>query len=257
VLYFVSPGETVFMTSNSQTTGTVGAGTALLQSGTPFAANPLSGSYVGYDSGTGATGVGRTDLYLWGPFTSGNNAFTGVGYRNTGGSFNSIDYSGGTYSVSADGRSILSAPGHTPLLYLVNASQAFLMLNNASVDSGFVELQSGGPFSTSSATGTYAIGYIDPELAGVGATSGVATLTPDSNSISISLDGNASGTLVIDQMQNQTYSIDDTGLGLEPLGCSISVTPPTCDTAFYVISPTEAVSMNVQSSPSVIVTADQ
>ncbi|HKW17252.1 MAG TPA: Ig-like domain-containing protein [Terriglobales bacterium] len=261
VLYLVSSSEAFFMSSDPQTTGSITAGRALLQSGAPFAANPLSGSYVGYDSGIGITsglpGGGRSDLYLLGPFTSGNNALDGVQYRDNGGTFGSLGFPSSTYSVSSIGRSVVSCCGHAPLLYLVSTSQAFFLQSNVSVDDGFFELQSGGPFSTSSATGTYAIGFIDPELTTLGAVSGIATLTPASNTISLTLDANVGGTSIVGQTQNQTYSIDSTGLVLEPLGCSISVTPPTCDSVLYVISPTKAVSMDTQSSNPKIVTADK
>jgi len=258
VLYLVSPGETLFMSTDPQTTSSISAGTALLQSGTPFSANPLSGTYIGYDSGTGVTGVGRTDLYLLGPLTSGNNALAGVQYRNTGGTLNSGGLAGATYSVSAAGRMIVSGGGgHQPVLYLASTRQAFFLQSNLSVDSGFFEIQSGSPFSNSSASGTYAFGFIDPVLPSSGAISGVAAFTPATTSISLTADGNGSGGSALGQTQNLTYSIDNTGQGLIPSGCSINVAPFTCQRAFYVISPTKAVVMDVQSSNPEIQTADK
>ena len=259
VLYFVSPGEAFFMGSDPQTTGALLAGTALLQSGTPFAANPLSGTYVGYDSGTGLAGAGRSDLYLWGPFTSGNNALNGVGYRNTGGTFSSVGFAGSTYSVSSTGRSIISGTGgHSPLLYLVSASQAFFLESNQSVDTGFFELQSGSPFSASSASGTYAFGEIDSELLDAGVDSGVATFTPATASLGVTVDQNGSGGApTLGTIQSLTYSIDSTGFGLIPSGCSTTVTPTTCNDIFYVISPTQAVVMDPQASAPQIQTVDQ
>ncbi len=59
VLYLVSPSETFFMSTDPQTMSGVTEGTALLQSGSPFASNPLSGTYVGYDSGTGSHRRGK------------------------------------------------------------------------------------------------------------------------------------------------------------------------------------------------------
>ncbi|MGC2636540.1 MAG: Ig-like domain-containing protein [Acidobacteriaceae bacterium] len=259
VLYFVSPNETFFIGSDPQTTGAVLAGTALLQSGAPFAANPLSGTYVGYDSGNGITGVGRTDLYLLGPLTSGSNALEGTQWRNTGGTLDSSGLSGGTYSVSPQGRAIMAGGGgHAPLIYLVNTSQFFFLQSNLSVDSGFFELQSGSPFSTSSASGTYALGDIDPEILSAGVISGVATFSPGMSSISVTYDANASGASPTPgTMQSLTYSIDSTGLGLIPAGCSISTTPITCDTMFYIVSPTQAVIMDPQASSPQIQTVDQ
>jgi hypothetical protein len=259
----VSSSEAFFMTSDPQTTGGITAGTALLQSGTPFAASPLSGTYIGYDSGLGLTnggtqGGGRADLFLLGPMTAGNNTITGTQYRNNGGTFASGGLAGNTYSsVAASGRSIISGGGgHAPVAYLVNANQFFFLSSNLSVDDGFFELQSGGPFSTSSASGTYAFGEIDPELLSAGATSGVATFTPATTSIGITLDANGGGgSPTPGGPQSLTYSIDSTGLGTIPSGCSISVTP--CDTIFYVISPTRAVVMDPQSSSPKIQIADR
>jgi hypothetical protein len=259
VLYLVSAGEAFFMGSDPQTTSNVSAGTALLQSGTPFSANPLSGTYVGYDSGTGITGVGRSDLYLLGPFTSGSDAVNGVAYRNTGGAFSSSGAAGSTYSVSPEGRSILAGTGgHAPLLYLVSTGQAFFLQSNESVDSGFFELQSTGPFSNSSANGMYALGEVDPATINAGVTSGVAIFTPASTSIGVTYDANGSGgTPTAGTTQSLTYSIDSTGLGVIPSGCSINATPTNCDTMFYVISPTKAVSMGPQASSPQIQTVDQ
>jgi len=259
VLYLVSPGEAFFLSPDPQTGNLITAGAALLQSGTPFAANPLSGAYIGYDSGTGGSGVGRTDLFLIGPLTAGSNALAGVQLRNTGGTFayDPNAFVGSTYSVSANGRAIIAAGAHAPVLYLVSTSQAFLLAGNASVDDGFLEAQSGGPFSTASANGTYALGMIDPVLPSSGAFSGVTTLSSASNSISTTLDGNGSAGSVVGQTQSGSYSIDSTGLGLLPLGCSISASPPTCDSAFYVVSPAAAVLMDVQSSNPKISSVEQ
>jgi hypothetical protein len=266
ILYLISSSEVFFMNADPQTTGTINAGTALLQSGAPFAANPLSGSYIGYDSGMGLTnggatpGGGRTDLFLLGPLTAGNNALAGVQYRNNGGTFSSGGFAGSTYSVSPIGRSITAGGGgHAPLLYLVSTSHAFYLQNNLSVDDGFFELQSGAPFSDSSANGTFAIGYIDPEMPSISAVSGVAVFTPGSSSDSVSaiLDGNISGTQTVDQAESGNYSIDTTGLGLQPPGCSISVTPITCTSALYIISPTKLVDMDLTGTNTVILAGEQ
>lgn len=258
VLYMVSASEAFFMSADPQTTSGMVAGTVLLQSGAPFAANPLSGTYIGYDSGTGVTGVGRTDLYLLGPLTAGSSALAGLQLRNTGGTFGSGGMAGSSYSVASNGRSIISGGGgHAPLLYLVSTSEAFFLQSNQSVDTGFFELQSGGPFSTGSVTGTFAVGELDEVNTNVGGILGVVDFTSGSGNIGVTLDGNGNGGSTVDQQQALVYSMDATGLALMPSGCSISVTPPTCDTAFYVISPTKAVVMDVQSANPKIYSADK
>ena len=256
VLYLVSSSEALFMSSDPQTSNIV-AGQALQQSGTPFAANPLSGTYVGYDSGLGGTGAGRVDIYLLGPLTAGNNSLSYRLLRNDGGTFSSTPLSG-TYSVSSTGRMIVSDGAHAPVLYLVSTSQAFFLRSNGSVDSGFFESQSGSPFSNSSATGTFAFGAVDPENLNGADVSGVATFTPATGSMSNTFDGNQSGgTPGLDHIQSLTYSIDSTGLGMFPSGCSISVAPPTCNQIFYVVSPTKAVLINTQSSNPKMFLVDQ
>jgi len=249
VIYVVSATEVLVMSIDSQTNTTgnnIFAGKAMQQSGAPFAANPLSGSYVGYASGLGNTG--RIDILLAGPLTVGSNSLNATLQRNDSGTFTSFP-SSGTYSVSNPGRMIFTPTTgitHSLALYLVSSSQAFFLNGNGSVDSGFFQSQSGSPFSNSSANGTYAFGAIDPENLNGADTAGVATFTPSTGSISSTGDGNQSGgSPGLDHMQTLTYSIDSTGLGMSPSGCSISVTPTTCRELFYIISPTKAVLLDI------------
>jgi hypothetical protein len=252
-LYVVSSSEVLFLASDVQTMNNIVAGEALQQSGTPFSANPLSGSYVGYDSGLGRTGTGRTDIYLLGPETSGSTALNFTQQRNDGGTFTSGAQAAATYSTSSTGRMlVLGTGGHAPVLYLVSASQAFLLTGNGSVDTGFFQSQSGSPFGITSASGMYSSGEIDPEVAGNGAQSGVATFTPATTTVSVTQDTNNNGILNPNQTMSFSYSIDTTGLGLvSPSGtssCTISATATTCQVIFYVISPTKVVVMDAQSS---------
>jgi hypothetical protein len=252
VLYLVSTSQLLLITSDARTTNSLLAGEAFEQSGTPFAANPLSGAYVGYDSGLGNGGAGtdRTDIYLLGPLNSGSTAITGTQIRNDAGTFRQQSLSGETYSVSSAGRMII--PGGGPVLYLVNTSQAFMLAANPSVDTGFFQSQTGGPFSSSSPSGTYAYGVIDPEAAGSSINSGVAVFA--NPNLTLTEDKNSAGTLTVDSTQSFTYSVDSTGLGYIPASC----TPGTnCQTFFYIISPTKAVVMDATSSTPKITIADK
>ena len=219
VLYLVSSSEAMFMSSVPQPSPVV-ARQVFLQSGAPFAANPLSGTYVGYDSGLGTTG--RADIFLAGPLTSGSNSFNATLQRNDGGTFGSFPFAG-TYSVTSAGRMLFtptSGATHGLVLYLIGSSQAFFLIGNGSVDSGFLQLQSGGPFSASSVSGTYAFGAIDPENLNGADSSGVATFNPATTSTSQTYDGNQSGgTPGLGNTATLTYSIDSTGLGMFPSGC--------------------------------------
>ncbi len=239
LLYAVSSGEALFMNSDAQTTTLVGAGQALKQSGTPFSANPLSGTYIGYDSGQGpSAGTTRTDLYLLGPMTSGSGTLSGTQLRNDGGTY-ATQPLGGSYSSSSAGRILVTGGGgHEPVLYLVSTSQAFILAGNGRVDSGFFQSQTG-----TSAGGAYAFGAVDPEDTNVGADSGVVTLT--SGNITGTSDNNSSGGPQPNQSISTSYSVDSNGLGHIPSGC----TPGTnCQLIFLVISPTKAILTELQHS---------
>jgi hypothetical protein len=236
-IYVVSSSEMLTMDVDPQTSNTIFAGEALLQSGTPFSANPLSGAYIGYQSGLGSTaGDSRTTVLLINPSGTG---ISGTQLRNDSGTFQSKSLTGITYSVAGSGRMTVSGGGGStgPIFYLVNANQAFILNSDNTVESGFFQSQ-----TSISASGTYAFGTVDPQDSGVNNNSGVAGFS--SPNINVTEDDNSNGSQQADQMQSFTYSTNSTGLGLIPSGCSISVTPTTCQVVFYVISPTKAVIMD-------------
>jgi hypothetical protein len=252
ILYVVSSTELLVLTSDSQTTNSLWAGDLLQQSGAPYSANPLSGNYVGYDAGLGSAS-GRTDIIVLGPFTSGNNSFSFTQLRNDSGTFTSSSVSGATYSVSSTGRLSIQAGGgnHPPVLYLVSANAAFSLNSNGGVDEGFFQSQS----STAGPTGTYAFGNIDPQISNTGGNAGVAAFA--SPNINITSDDNGNGSLTAGGTQTLTFSVDSTGLGHIPSGCTVSATATTCQTFFYIISPTQAVVMDATSGNPKLTLADK
>lgn len=255
VAYVVSSSDVLVLSTNNQTTDSLFAGEALQQSGTPFSANPLSGSYVGYDSGLGSTGAGRADVTLLGPLSAGSNSVSGTQLKNDGGTFKQGAITA-TYTVSSTGRMTISGGGgQVPILYLVSSSEAFFLNSGGSVDTGLFQSQSAGPFSNGSASGTYAFGNIDPVIAGKGQSTGVAAFA--SPNISLTQDSNGSGSLTVGSTQSLTYSIDSTGLGHIPSGCTIAASSTTCQTVLYIISPTKAVVMEAASNNPELTLADK
>ena len=117
-------------------------------------------------------------------------------------------------------------------MYLVNSNEAFFLDSDSRPRFGFVESQ-----TSTSASGTFAFGRIDPQTTGLSDQSGVATLT--SGTESGTTDINDRGVLKPNQTFSFTYSIDSTGLGHIPSGCTIGT---TCQSVFLVISPTKTVS---------------
>src|SRR4029077_11272867 len=123
--------------------------------------------------------------------------FSFSGQQNDGGNI-SAQAATGTYSVAPDGRATFpGGGGGAPIMYLVSANKAFVLFTDGSgsahVESGFLEPQSGSPFSNSSANGTYAFGTYQPEDTGVDLSTGVATI--NAGNITGTSDDNSSGTL--------------------------------------------------------------
>jgi large repetitive protein len=240
VIYVVSSNEVLVLGTDAQKTNSLFAGEAFLQSGTPFSTNPLSGNYIGYDSGLGSTtGTTRTDIIFLGSLTPGSNALSGTQQRNDSGTFASGSISA-TYSVDTTGRLTISGGGgHPPILYLVSSTKAFFLDGNTRVGSGFFEAQTGAPFTNTSANGNYAFGTIDPSDPVVIDNAGVAGFT--SPNVNVTVDGNNNGTVTLGKANSSTYAIDATGLGTLPAGCSVTATTTNCQVIFYVVSPTKLV----------------
>jgi len=256
VIYVVSSTDVLVLGSDDQTSNSAFAGELLKQSGTPFSANPLSGAYIGYQSGQGTSaGTSRVSLLL---LDASGTGITGTQFRNDGGSFQSKSLTGITYSVTSSGRMTTIAGGtNPPIFYLVNANQVFALNGSSTVDSGFFQSQTGSPFTNSSASGVYAFGTVDPQVANANVNSGVATFTPATTTVSVIQDKNGSGSQSVGQTQSMTYSIDSTGLVSLPSGCAMTASSTTCQAILYVVSPTKAVLMDVGSTNPSIQVAEQ
>jgi hypothetical protein len=255
VIYVVSSTEVLILGSDNQTSNSAFAGEMLKQSGT-FTANPLSGAYIGYQSGQGTTaGTSRATLLL---LNASGTGISGTQLRNDAGTFQLKSITGITYSVTSSGRLTTTGSGTNPPIFrLVNANQVFELNGSSTVDSGFFQSQTGGPFTNSSASGAYAFGTIDPQEANASVNSGVASFTPATTTVNVTEDKNGSGSQSLDQTQSMSYSIDSTGLVSIPLGCTNTATSTTCQAILYVISPTRAVLMDAGSTNPNIQVADQ
>ncbi|GAC1702498.1 MAG: hypothetical protein NVS9B4_08040 [Candidatus Acidiferrum sp.] len=257
ILYVVSSGEFLTLSSDPQTTNTLFVGSALQQSGGPFTASSLNAPAILYTTGLGYFGGPAVSSVQAGILTfpsSGTAVF--AGQQNNGGTIKAQSATGVTYSVASNGRvTFAGGGGGTPIIYLASANRGFALFSDTSltspkIQSGFLEPQTGGPFSTASTSGTYAFGTIQPDETGVSDESGIATFA--SPNVSGTNDRNASGTLTGGSTFGPvSYSVDATGLGVIPAGCNIDGTigtDGTCQTIFYIVSPTKAVVLDVQAS---------
>lgn len=261
VVYAVSSSELLIMSTDSQTNATgnqIWAGEALQQSGTPFSNSSMSGSYIGYRSGLQTSGGSRTTILLASVDNS-NATFTFNSYRNMSGTFSSAAASG-SYSIDSTGRVLWDVTGFVnnpaTVFYLASGTEAFSLNGNAAVDFGFMEAQTGGPFSASSANATYAFGTANPADANVAALSGAVAFDGVSNATG-SFDGAAAGVLAVDQTFSETYSVDSTGLIYLPQNCTVASTSTTCDTLIFIVSPKKAFAMDASGAQPIIQTAEQ
>ncbi|MGH9739946.1 MAG: hypothetical protein ACRD4X_15365 [Candidatus Acidiferrales bacterium] len=243
-IYVVSATDVLVMSGDDQTQNSIFAGELLQQSGS-FSASTMSGNYILPLSGQ--DGLSSTDVTLIRLNASGGNLSATV-EDNSGGSFSSKTGSG-TYTVASTGRSLWTLAGSTNnlVVYLVNANEGFFLNSDGGVESGVLLSQTGSPFSASSASGSYAFGTVAADASAVSDSSGVAVFDGVS-AITGASDDNSGGSLSIGNPISQSYTIDSTGLGLSPSGCTIGATSTTCSTIIYVISPTKAVVLDPTST---------
>jgi Putative Ig domain len=260
-IYIVSANQFLVMTGNDQTqSGSIfGAGEAFKQS--TISSNSLNGTSVLYTSALQVNSPNpATATSFIGTLTgdaSGN--VTISGWQNNGSAVQSRTITG-TVQIAANGRTTFLTGGGTnpPLLWLADNNHGFLLGAGSDAESGVFEPQT----STSVTTGTpYSFGSINPEIIGSDQQVGIATLS--GSNITGTTDDNIAGTLSLSNPISLSYSVDANGLGTAPSGCTVgTVGSGGCQQIFYVISPTRAVLMNLQTGQGQIVstpleTADQ
>jgi hypothetical protein len=257
IVYVVSSSELLTLSSDAQATNPLTVGSLLKQTASSFTASSLNAPMIFYTTGLSNSGGTTVSRVLAGILTVPSSTTVSFsGQQNSGGTVKAQSATGITYTVALNGRVTFvgGGGGGNPIVYLVSANSGFVLfadgsLTNVHVASGFVEPQTGGPFSTSSASGTYAFGTIQPDEASISLEAGFATFV--NPSVSGKSDKNASGTLKTSTFGPNNYDVDNTGLGRVPAGCNINGTngtDGTCGTIFYIISPTRAVVLDASAS---------
>ena len=245
-LYVISASEVLFISLDLQSSDPPFVGSALEQSGGPFSISSMSGPRVLYVSGLcGSCGPGSTiasDL-IAGIFTVSNSgSYSFNGDESKAGAISSFNYAA-TVNVAPNGRVTALGGGQLPpLLYLVSPDKAFVMLVDGGVYAGFVEPQTGGPFSNHSANGVYVFGSITvthqniTHESGVADFDGVGTVTGSSDT---ALVGSTWSSPILKSDQTFTYKYL-----VSPNGRLMMTNGPL----IYIISPTKQVVLNVDPS---------
>ena len=156
---------------------------------------------------------------------------------------------GGTYTVDASGRLVVTSPGVlAPILYLVNANQAFALGTDASTSAGRLELQtaSGTLFNNASFKGTYLGGSVALPIAPV--TNAVSQVVADgatgTNGVgNVVMTVNSSGPSGLQSNQTVTGTYEMDGTGRAPVTVNGAVVG-----IFYYVSPTKVVFVSSQAN---------
>ncbi len=235
VFYVVSAGELLVQNSEVENVISLFAGTILQQSGAgTFSNSSLNTATVIALNGLTANGPSDVVLGLLDFPSAGNFKF--LGDENNGGTLQALNQSG-TYSVASNGRVTVRGTPQPLVFYLVAANQGFVVGTDSISTTGFLEPQSGAPFSNASANGAFFFGVSTPGVPVpanflVTYESGVASFN-GAGSVTGTTDYNNSS-LFPNQAFTDTYTISATGRG----------TMTTSGIIFYVISPSKYVLMS-------------
>jgi hypothetical protein len=154
-----------------------------------------------------------------------------------------------TLTIATNGRTTFSVGGgnHPPVLYLIDSSSAFLVDTSGSASFGYVEEQTGGPFSDASLSGQFFFGG-DAPTTGSNYMSGTVTLD-GAGGVTDNGDHsgpNGLGTDTISPSSGGTYSFSTSSV---PQGKGIVGTTMLS----YAISGSKLIFMQTSSNPQITI----
>ena len=255
VLYVISPSDAFAMTTDATDSNhPIVSGEAKLQTGSFSSSGLTTGSgYVFNAAGIDSTNGGSTTALGQAQFTANNGtaatATVTIDENDNGASPAEVQGTA-TFAVSSNGRLTASGAvlGYSFIGYQVDSTQAFLVGLDPFASSGYIQMQTAGPFSTSTITGPFFFGGGVPTNGG-SLDTGTVILTP----------GNPAGT--VDGADDSSNPNFGGGGGLEPnnsiSGSYSFANAPTApgqgnlgnQSIGYIISPSKLVFMNLGSTP--------
>ena len=238
VFYMVSASRAIFLETDSSP---ILVGDSFKQQSlVPWGPSALNGNVVFQTSGTSPAGAFLADVGAFATDGTGN-ITAGLLDQNSGGAVSAAASFTGTYTIDLTGRgTILLSNSHTYVLYMISAGTAVIQETTAStVARGFLRQPQGGPFSSASLSGSYALA-----LSGQNAASrkedivGQLSANGAGNVTAATLDINNFGTLATGQANVGTYTITDAAQGRAVM----TLTSPQ-NLVLYFVSPTRAFAM--------------
>jgi hypothetical protein len=162
VLYMVSPSEALFMTTGNPNTEAILSGELKKQTGAPFSQTTLDGKdYVFYVEGIHGGDGGNDTVLGQSTFTTSGHATITLDENKSGVEQATQTAPAALFTIASNGRTTISGVpggGSSPILYLIDSTSAFIVGTSSGAESGFVEQQTGGPFSNASLSGQFFFG---------------------------------------------------------------------------------------------------
>lgn len=232
-IYLISANEGIAITLHARSTDGILVGTGFRQSTGTFSTSSLAGPDVLSVAGVSSSGSEA----IVGLLTATAGASPTVSFTadtNDGGNVTLSQTQTGSYAVATNGRTTLNLT--TPVLvYLEQQDRGFALSTDSSVSFGELELQTGGPFSASSVTGSYFLGQEEAVQTGVSAFSGVGTAAGTTMAFTAD-ESHAGGNLYFDNNLGSTdFEVSADG------HFTISQSSTTGGLTGYLVSPTEAI----------------
>jgi large repetitive protein len=243
-VYIVSANQALILTTDVEFSDGLMSGEMQSQSSTSFANADLKGTAVFYLEDVGNTaGDARATLGLASFDGAGNLTVVSQDKNDSGVNTTKTNQTGLTYSVAANGRVTITGANSPLGGYLLSPTAAFLMETSGGTNAGFVEVQSGGPFSAASVSGNYIFGVAPPAVPASVLASGVATSTGN-GTLNITADQSGPLGLALAQaLAASGLNIASNGVGTDSAGDAV-----------YMISPTKAVLISTSSvAPDVVI----
>ena len=185
--YMISAARVQFIALGSPASS-VTSGVATLQTSASFAATSLGGNSLLITNGNSTAGPISTAASFFSQANP-NQITAGVLNQNNSGNVSSENFTG-TYTVAANGRGTATlSTGQTYVFYLIGVNQGVIQeTDNSIVSDGTLAGLAGGPFSTSSLAGGYAV-----QLTGVAAGIGEQDVVGQINCLTERASGDRNG----------------------------------------------------------------
>ena len=207
VLYIVDAARLLIMSTDPESTSGLTAGEVRAQSAT---SPSLNGTSIIYTTGEDVVDIGSL------VFSSSDTSIAATLDENKAGTASTTTATF-TYTLSLNGRVVVSGGKHPMIAYLVDSNEGFFLDDDPAVSDGYFYPQAAGPFSNTSVSGNYFFGVTPPAVSASTVDSGVAT-SPGNGVFTITEDASSTNGLTTGQSLTDNLTIGSNGRVTDSLG---------------------------------------